>query len=268
MRILLLIFVVTTVSTTFSQDCDPENNFFNPGEKINYQVFYHWGFVWVSAGEASFAVDTNSYKGESVYHFQGIGKSYPKWDWVYKVNDKYESFAQKSNLAPLFFRRRIEEGNEKMLEEYTFKTEEKRIYTYAKKENMQMQNTVPYTTCTFDPMSMVYYARCLKYSDYQKDEKIPLTMVIDGQVYETYLRYKGKEIIDVKNQGKFKTLKFSVLLIEGTMFKGGEGMTVWVSDDKNRIPVQIESEILVGTVNVALTSTQGLKYPLEAKVKD
>jgi hypothetical protein len=76
----------------------------------------------------------------------------------------------------------------------------------------------------------------------------------------------GKE--DVKTKyGKFNAIKFKVLLIPGTIFKGGEDMTVWVSDDSNQIPVRIESQILIGSIKVDMTSFKNLRYPLGGVVK-
>jgi hypothetical protein len=72
-------------------------------------------------------------------------------------------------------------------------------------------------------------------------------MFLDNEVYSMYIRYLGKETVKTK-YGKFKAIKFKPLLIKGTIFEGGEKMTVWVSDDANRIPIRIESPIVVGKV--------------------
>jgi hypothetical protein len=44
-------------------------------------------------------------------------------------------------------------------------------------------------------------------------------------------------------------------------------MTVWVSDDQNRIPLLIESPVSVGSVKMVLQEYKGLKYDFTAKVK-
>jgi hypothetical protein len=50
------------------------------------------------------------------------------------------------------------------------------------------------------------------------------------------------------------------------LFEGGERMTVWVTDDLNKVPVRIESPIVVGTVKVDLMGYKNLRYPLTALV--
>ena len=51
------------------------------------------------------------------------------------------------------------------------------------------------------------------------------------------------------------------------MFKGGEDLFVWVTDDQNRIPVLVEAKILVGSVKAMLAGSSGLRNPVTAKIK-
>jgi hypothetical protein len=91
-------------------------------------------------------------------------------------------------------------------------------------------------------------------------------MFLDNEVFNMYVRYLGKD--DVKTKyGKFRAIKFKPLLIKGTIFEGGEKMTVWVSDDANKIPLRIESPIVVGTVKVDMMGYKNLRYPLSALKK-
>jgi hypothetical protein len=90
-------------------------------------------------------------------------------------------------------------------------------------------------------------------------------MFLDNEVYEMYIRYLGKETIKTK-YGKFRAVKFKPLLIKGTIFEGGEKMTVWVSDDRNHIPVRIESPISVGSVKIDMISYRNLRYPLTSLI--
>lgn len=91
-------------------------------------------------------------------------------------------------------------------------------------------------------------------------------MFLENQVYDLYIRYLGTEDIKTK-YGKFNTIKFKVLLIPGTIFKGGEEMVVWVSNDKNHVPVRIESQILIGSIKVDMTGYKNLRYPLSVVEK-
>jgi hypothetical protein len=95
----------------------------------------------------------------------------------------------------------------------------------------------------------MYYARNIDFNKLSPGDKIPFNMFLDNQVYPLYIRYIGKEVIKTK-YGKFRAIKFKPLLLKGSIFAGGEKMTVWVSDDANHIPVRVESPISVGSVKV------------------
>ena len=60
-----------------------------------------------------------------------------------------------------------------------------------------------------------------------------------------------KETIKTK-YGKFNAIKLKPLLLKGSVFEGGEKMTIWVSDDGNHIPVRVESPIIVGSLKIDL----------------
>jgi hypothetical protein len=44
-------------------------------------------------------------------------------------------------------------------------------------------------------------------------------------------------------------------------------MTVWVSDDENKIPLRIESPISVGSVKVDMMNYKNIRYPLTALIR-
>ena len=105
------------------------------------------------------------------------------------------------------------------------------------------------------------------YSHCKKNDTVSISLLVDGKIYPTYVRYLGKETFVSKELGTYRCIKFSPLLIEGTIFKKGEGMIVWVSDDKNKLPIYIETPITVGSIKVKLMSYKGLRNEDEAKIK-
>jgi hypothetical protein len=109
-----------------------------------------------------------------------------------------------------------------------------------------------------DVLSAIYYARNINFSVYQPGDKIPFSIFLDDQVFDIFVRFIGKEKL-VTKYGTYQTIKFKPLLIDGTIFKGGENMTVWVTDDENKIPVLVETPILIGSIKVYLTEYKNLK---------
>jgi hypothetical protein len=135
------------------------------------------------------------------------------------------------------------------------------------RDNAFTYDTIKITGCTYDVMSSLLFTRNIDYSKMKSNEKIPITVVMDDKTYDLYFRYIGIENKKLKNVGTFECLKFTVLLVQGTMFHEGEDMFIWVTNDKNHIPLWAESPILIGNVKARITKIQGNRYPLTSKIK-
>lgn len=216
------------------------------------------GRIWVGAGEAIFTTKSEVLNGRAVYHVIGDGKTYRSYDWIYRVRDRYESFIDAETMLPLKFVRNVDEGGFKIYNGVTFDQRNARAISTNGVFNVPK--------CIQDVLSSIYYARNINYNQYEPGAKIPFTMFLDDQVYNLYIRYLGKEKITTR-YGTFNTIKISPLLIEGTIFKGGEKMTVWVSDDDNHVPVRVDSPILVGSVKVDLIGYEKLRNPFTGFLK-
>ena len=73
-----------------------------------------------------------------------------------------------------------------------------------------------------------------------------------------YIEYLGKCQLKT-SYGTYQTIKFRPKLLEGTIFKGGDQMIVYVTDDENKIPVYVETPILVGKIKVFLTKAENIR---------
>ena len=236
--------------------CGIHNTSFQDTETITFKVMY--SLVGdLSAGEVTFSSNLEMLNGKPVYHLTGDGKTYPFYDKIFKVRDKYESYIDTATLQPYKFVRNVYEGGYKKYENITFN----------KNTNTAITNDGVFKVpdCIQDVLSAIYYARNIDFNKYKPGDKIPFSVFLDNELYEMYIRYFGKETIKTK-YGKFKAIKFKPLLIKGTLFEGGEKMTVWVSDDQNHIPVRIESPITVGKVKVDMIGHRNLRHPLTSLV--
>jgi hypothetical protein len=244
-----------------------KNEAFAAGESLTYNIYYNWGAIWLQAGEATFSVQKKDYKGKAAWYFTGTGSTFPKYDWIYKVRDKFESWADTSSLKPFRFVRDQKEGSTIIYESAFFNFPKKKVYDVMRLNNKAGIDSTGITDATIDVMTAIYWARCIDFTRYKANDTIPITLYLENKIYPVYIRYVGKEDRTVEGAGTFHCIKFRPLLIEGTIFKGGEGMTVWVTDDKNRIPVYVETPIVVGSIKVYITKVNGLRNPMTAKIK-
>lgn len=237
--------------------CATQNKCVQAGEKLNFKVYYNLSALWVAAGEANFTTKLETLNGKSVFHITGDGQTYKSYDWIFRVRDKYETYLDQETLLPQKFVRNVDEGGTRFTNHVIFDQAGKKAYSNKK--------TFDVPQCVQDVLSAIYYARNIDYNKYKPGSKIPFSMFLDDQVYNLYIRYMGKQKIKTR-YGTFNAIKITPLLIKGTIFKGGEDMVVFVSDDSNHIPLRVDSPILVGSIKVDMMGYSNLKYPLTSLI--
>jgi hypothetical protein len=256
--ILIAILLVAPGSVPAQQDfCNTRNTAFGDGERLYFKVWYNMSRIWVGAGEVAFSVASEQMSGKRVYHIVGDGKTVKSYEWFYKVRDRYESWVDAATMQPVKFVRNVNEGGFKIYNNVMFNQNIGQAVTTS--------GIFQVPKCVQDVLSAIYYARNIDYNSYKVGAKIPFSMFLDDKVYNLYIRYLGKERIQTR-YGTFNTIKISPLLIEGTIFKGGEKMAIWVSDDANHLPVRIDSPILVGSIKVDLMGFEKLRHPVTSLI--
>nr|WP_319401231.1 DUF3108 domain-containing protein [uncultured Carboxylicivirga sp.] len=262
------LLIVLLLSSGLSAQCNDYNFSFQAGEVVNYHAYYNLGFIWINAGKVDFIVEGSTYNNKPAYHLKAHGATYKNYDFLFKVRDTFEVYTDTAYLEPFEYRRITNEGSYKGNFKYVFDDQKRIIHSEIQKEDKPQEiKSFPWKECSFDLLTMVYKARNIDYSRYEVNEKIPISMVVDGAVHDIYIRYLGKERIKNRDGRKFDCLKFSPLLVEGMIFKSGEDMTVWVTDDANRIPIIVEANILIGSVKAVFVDAKGLRSPITAEVQ-
>ena len=248
----------TATASPADEFCGIRNTAFQAGEQVTFHVYYSVVGAYIHAGTATFTTSLKTYANKPVYHVVGDGKTKSSYDWIYKVRDKYETYFDTATLQPYKFIRNVDEGGYKKYETITFNRTANTAVTNS--------GVFKVPSCIQDVLSSMYYARNIDFSKYKVDDKIPFKMFLDNEVFDMYIRYMGKETVKTQ-YGKFKAIKFKPLLLKGTIFEGGEAMTVWVSDDPNHVVLRVESKIVVGKVKIDMMSYRNLRYPLTSMVK-
>jgi hypothetical protein len=243
--------------------CQTTNVAFSAGEEITYKVYYNWNFVWLSAGEVTFRI--NETGGE--YHFSAVGRTYPSYEWFFKVRDRFDAYVDKSTLLPRLSVRDIQEGGYRMYDRVSFDQRSRRAVSLRGKSREEaVESAYTLDGCMHDLLSTFYFMRNLDAEQLTKGQRIPVKMFFDKEIHSLSVVYLGTEsATDVKGMGTYRTHKISPQLIAGEVFKQGQQMTVWVSQDQNKIPVMIESPVSVGSVKVILKEHKGLRHPFMAK---
>lgn len=252
--------VLDTENLVSDESCTIDNFAFDPGETLTYKMYYNWKFVWVSAGEVTFQVE----EVDGEYKISAIGSTYKSYDSFFKVRDKYHSYLDKETLLPSVSLRDVEEGPYRLYDKVTFdRTDNTASSLRGKTEETAKEKTYPVEDCIHDILSIIYFSRNLNFAQMSEGEAFPIKIFIDKKTWPLQVIYQGKaKKKRIRGQGKFDTLLFSPEVIAGNVFSEGANVNVWVSDDKNRIPLQFESPLTVGSVKAVLKGYKGLKHEL------
>ncbi|MBV7268851.1 DUF3108 domain-containing protein [Winogradskyella luteola] len=232
---------------------------FQEGEWFKFKMSYS-GFL--KAGNATLSLNESTLNGKSVYHVVGKGWTTGLIKAVFKVEDHYESYFDKETGAPYKFIRRIDEGGHtKDIEIDFLHDEQKAVVNNKKKKRIR---TIETQQDVQDMVSMYYYLRNnIDIKSLRKGDEIKTNMFFDEENYGFKLKYLGKDTIEVDINGtdvKVRALKFRPYVMAGRVFKEEESLTLWVSNDKNKIPLKIKADLAVGSLRADLVAFKGLKH--------
>jgi hypothetical protein len=233
---------------------------FQRGESGKYKVYYDsWLTYRINAGVGLISItdEVKMFNGRPTFHFEVIGKSVGMFNWFFKVDDRFESYADEESIIPYHFIRRTREGGFRYEDDIDF-DQENHIAKSRRAEKPVPPNVK-------DIVSAFYYMRTIDFSNAVAGDEFYLDFYLDDSAYVSKIIFEGREIVET-SMGKFRCLKFRPMVAQGEIFQEPYPMTLWVTDDRNKAPVLGKSAVIVGSVKIELVKIRGLKYPMEAKL--
>ncbi|OYU81426.1 MAG: ATP-dependent exonuclease [Flavobacterium sp. BFFFF1] len=250
---MIILLVILTSFTTQKERA------FDVGEWFKFRI--HYGFV--TAGYATMEIK----QGENDKIFHAIGKGYTTGmsKIFFKVDDTYESYFDRETGKPYRFVRKIDEGGYTKNQEGFFIQSSDKIIVKDYKKKTEKTFSVP--DGTQDILSTFYYLRNYPTIDKLKvGESVNIDMFFDDETTKFKLKFIGREDLKTKF-GTIPTMIFRPFVQAGRVFKEQESLTVWISDDDNKMPLRIKASLAVGSIKADLDAFKGLKYPFTVKVK-
>jgi len=250
-RVFMLVFFVACFGVT-GQD---SKSAFEPGEWLKFRMHY----AFLNASYATLHVKNAKIGDRTVYHVVGHGSTTGLASLFFKVDDNYESYFDKENGRPYRFVRKINEGGYTKDVEINFDYEKDNALLNDKKNkkklNFELQDGI------HDLISAFYFLRNnYDAKDLVEGESIELKLLFDDDgVFNFKLKYFGTEVLRTK-YGKVECLKFRPLVQSGRVFKEQESLSLWVSNDDNKIPIRIKADLAVGAIKADLDGYNGLKH--------
>ncbi|MBB6459246.1 DUF3108 domain-containing protein [Flammeovirga kamogawensis] len=264
-KITAAILFIGFISFSFKTEQDPpikSDISFEKGETLTYVA----GYSVFEAGEAVVHLDKKLHQvnGEETYKVNVTGRSIGMFGMTMKIRDLWQSYFSTSTLYPVQFNRDIIEGGYTLEETINFDQVNGKADTEWKKKDKKEIHKEHYEMPphTHDVISGYYYLRTLDYDQMTKGDTISLNSFWENKAYDFDIVYLGVEKVYTKF-GRIESYVMSPIMPENQLFSGTHPIKFWVSKDINRIPLKIQAELIVGSVNVDLVRYKGLKQKLK-----
>ncbi|MEI6889046.1 MAG: DUF3108 domain-containing protein [Bacteroidota bacterium] len=254
-RILLFLFTFhVSLITCYAQELKPvSNGSFTYGEKLTFKVYYDsylTGKVTAGTGSLEIQEEPVEVSGRKTYHIIGEGKSKGAFNLFFKVNDRFESWVDVEYLVPWKFKRNTREGD------YEYKDEVKFNQLTGSYSSARANRKMPIGT--HDIISAYFHARNFDFSGLKPGDIYPINFILDDSLYLSVIKFVGREFVTTE-LGSFNCLHFKPMVVTGAVFSQPYPMDLWISDDKNHIPILAKSAVVVGSVKMELVDYKGLK---------
>lgn len=228
---------------------------FDVGERLVFDV----GYAFVTAGEAVMSIPSiDTIQGRPVYHIVFTVNSTPTFSMFYKVEDRYETFLDKEGMFSWRFIQRIREGGFSR----DFSAEFDQSANIARVEDKQY----PIPPYVHDVVSAFYFARTLDYSKMRVGQKTIVENFYKDTTYPLAIKFLGHQRISV-DAGKFDCLVVEPLIKEGGLFKSEGRVIIWLTNDERKIPVQVSTKVIIGSIDAELREYSGIRGGIPARIK-
>ena len=236
----LIIKTLATFIYFFSTSAFSENNFpFKEGEVFNYTA----KFNFIPAGTASLKViSIDSINNVRSYHIQYSARTGSLGDRLFKIRDQVDSWIDANGLNLQRQKKSVRQGSYR-------KTTQTELF-YDKGLAIVNNDTIQVRDIVFDPYSLFYYLRTVPLII---GETLNMITFDNGSFTDFQLRVDKSELLTVP-AGTFNCFVVNPFKNGSSLLKNEGDMTIWFSDDKRKIPIQILVKIKYGTMKLMLKS--------------
>ncbi len=268
MKKILFILLLALCASSGRAQCKFVNEAFQSGEKLTYDLYFNWKFIWLKCGSATYSNKSEKYKGQDAFRTHLLFKTNKKFDGVFTLRDTLESYVT-PELVPLYFNKASLEGKRHRFEEVWYSYPNGKCQAklrYVNPEYKEFKDTKLSNDCIYDMLSLFSIARTYDATTFREGQRLYFPMTSCEKVNEQILIYRGKEKFKANDGHTYRCLVFT-LLDDEEKDKERELCRFFFSDDKNHIPLRIDFNLKFGTAKGFFVNAEGLKYPLDSRLK-
>lgn len=267
----IISFIITSAVAALCVVGHAQDRAFDAGEELSYTASYDAKLLSTDVADIVFRTTNESYKGTSCHLVEARATTRPFFSFFFKMDDTYRTWMTRSELRPLYSDMELREGSYRFKANVAF--DWNKLKAHSTGHNLKRS---PYSkhmalrAQSYDPIAMFFNLRNRDIGAEATGFSETVDVLLTDTIVSIRYRYVGREIIETPALGKVRCLKIQCELatIDGESFPEGSAFFMWLSDDKNRIPIYLETPIRVGRVIAVLNSFKNLANPFTAQIKD
>ena len=225
-----------------------ENKAFAVGERLSYNVI----FKGVTVGRTVVEVKAGSAVNDRpTLQYISTSETNKFFDDFFKVRDENVTTVDQASLFSVAFYQNLHEGHYEAVRHYNFDYLQKKFTASEKKKhNTTKKKEGTLDAPLYDVLSALYSVRAreltpghdITVSIFRDNTGKPLTIKVDGVLKELKTAL-----------GKVSCLRVEPMLQGDSLFKTQDNrLVVWMTNDKNKIPVLMEATISAGLIRIKL----------------
>lgn len=113
-------------------------------------------------------------------------------------------------------------------------------------------------------MNILYYARALNYSKMKKGDITGVSFLSGKDKVNMDIEYASTETITANDNKKYSCIKLILSINDKAFESKKEAMVVFITNDENRMPVQINSKLKIGSTRVILKNFKGNRHTVKS----
>ena len=231
----------------------PQNSF-GRGEVINYKV--HYGLLNAAEATVETSGGLEQVNSRPCYKATVSGRTTGSFDYFLRIRDQWRAYIDTASILPMRAQREIAEKNYRKRETVDFDQvkdlAEVQDHTHNERKSVKVANNC------LELVSGFYYLRTLNFERMKTGDVVRVPGYFDGENFTLEIVFKGRQVIETK-AGDIRTFKLVPKMPNNKLFKGENAISVYFSDDRNKIPVLFQAEMVVGSVKVDMYRYRGLK---------
>lgn len=268
-RLWITFLLLLSTLSTKAQEI-PVRQRFNPGEEVQYEVYFKWGLLMSRAGRAILSIHDAEYENNPSCHYRLLFRTSGIIEKVYKMRDTIDCHFTPDMLL-LRSEKRANENDHYMVDDLHFSYENKQILAHSLRYT-PTRTKIDTTLVTeephlFDMLGATLYLRSLDWEQMKNGDNYPFQVAVGRDLVNISFRYTGQQVVERSETLKYRTRHFYIDIYDDAFTQSKAAAEIWIGDDENHLPVKIRAKLKIGAAEVYYKSSKGLRYPLTSRVE-